>query len=287
MLSIASSFEETIVNYSYKDARKAFTIDKDLDGQVLVWYEIPNIMLNHKSVVQSKDIFLWGSFLSPYQCESASTLKDASWRRPKSPHFTTLLTASGADKFRPCGLVALAMYTDTFDVYTRTGTKIALDVTDLALESDKEVYDEKFIPKGNNNGAAPPIYNMDGTSSWLSSGHFLERFQVWYRTPASPIVRQLYARIEGGLPAGQYSLNFTVNDPVFEVSWAVPEKRIIFSVSKTLGSVGACRALGIVCVLIAVLEACVTAFFLVSKFFGGARWKKTAPSPTVLTATAE
>lgn len=284
LLSTAGSFEEIIVSYSHMDASKVFTVDEDLEGPVLVWYEIPGLMLNHKYAVQSKDEFLMQGKISAkfsgYQCEDAKTLTEVRWRRRPSP----LYLAGGAQNYRPCGLVSLAMFTDTFNIYNKQGAQVVLDETDLALDTDKDIYEETILPIGGQEG-----YTIDGAVSWLRVSN-LERFKVWYRTPASDIVRQLYARIRGGLPAGQYSLNFTVNDPVFEASWSVPEKRIILSLSKKYGNVGACRALGIFCVFAAVLEGSATIIFLAAPLLGAARYTTVAPSLTLLTegtATAE
>lgn len=277
LLSTAGSFEETVVPYSHMHSSKVFTIDADIEGPVMIWYEIPDLLLNHKYAVKSKDHYLWSGFMNKYACEddSASTLQDANWRRPNSPQFAQLLASGGVQKFRPCGLVALAMYIDTFNIYSR-GSRVILDVTDLTLDTDNDIYEKKFSPRSGG-------YQMDGVDSWLTSAWALERFKVWYRTPASPVVRQLYARVAGGLPSGEYSLNFTVNDPVFELKWSVPEKRIIFSTSKNLGSVGACRSLGIFCILIAILETSAFGLFLVSPWLGRS---KTVPSSAPLTASA-
>lgn len=283
LLSVAGSFEEIIVSYSHTDSSKAFTIAEAVEGPVLVWYEIPNLVLNHKYAVASKDDFLWGSIVSTYTCRSAETLKEASWRRPtaNSPGFNSMLAAGGAQEFRPCGLVVLSMYTDTFGLYTHAGAKVVLDETDIAIETDSKIYEEKVVPISGK--VAPPIYKIDGLDSWLRSAAALERFKVWMRTPASPIVRQLYGRIPGGLPAGSYSLNFTVNDPVYELRWSVPEKRIILSTSKTLGSVGSCRALGIFCLLVAVFEVAFSVLFLAVPP-RGSRHNRTAPSSGLLKA---
>jgi len=283
LLSTAGSFEEIIVSYSHTDSSKAFTITEDVEGPVLVWYEIPNLMLNHKYAVANKDDFLWGSMVSTYTCRSAETLKDARWRRPNvtSPGFNSMLAAGGAQEFRPCGLVVLSMYTDTFGLYTHAGAKVILDETDIAIDTDNKIYEKKVVPISGR--VKPPFYKIDGLDSWIRSAADLERFKVWMRTPASPIVRHLYGRIPGGLPAGSYSLNFTVNDPIYELRWSVPEKRIILSTSKTLGSVGSCRALGIFCILLAVFEGVFSVLFLTVPP-RGSRHNRTAPSSGLLKA---
>jgi len=270
--STGGSFEEIIVSYSHRDANKTFTIEKDLEGSVNVWYEIPNLVLNHKYVVQSKDDFLWAGMVKQYQCDRAATAQDARWKRPKdnSPDFNAMIDQSGSEQFRPCGLVALAMFTDTFEIFSSRGDKVALDESDLALEKDGDLYDDKILRISDNG------YNVDGIPSWLTSKSAVERLKVWYRTPASPLVRHIYGRVPNGMPAGQYSLNFTVNDPVFELSWMVPEKRIVLSMSKALGSVGACRFLGGICAIIALFEIVSIGLFLLGPLLCG-RVDKTSP----------
>lgn len=295
LLSVAASFKETVVSYSYTHDTKDFTIDKDIEGPVLVWYEIPNLLLNHKYAVQGKDKYLWKnnlmSAMSEYNCDSAESVKDALWRRPGSVGFIQRLSQAGSD-LRPCGLVGLAMYTDTFDLLrirgttvkdpefhlglSKKGTRVILDTTDLVLETDKAIYKDKFKPK-----SGSTLLEIDGKPSWLGGEH-LERFKVWYRTPVSPTVRQLYARVSNGLPAGDYALNFTVNDPVFEKYWDVPEKRIIFSTQKPMGNVGAYRSLGIFCILVAVFEAISSILFLVAPLIYTSGASKTVPSSKVM-----
>lgn len=280
LLTATGSFEETVVSYSFRDnSSKAFTIDKEIKGPVLVWYEIPDLMLNYKHVVQSKDNFLWNGLVSEYQCDNAETLKDVQWRRP-AHSFNMMLGSGGVQEFRPCGLVVLAMYTDTFDVMSSTGAKINLDSSDLALEEDEKLYGGKFVPISGR--VSPPMYTLDATDSWASDAA-LQRLKVWYRTPVSPLVRHLYARITDSLPAGQYSLSFSVNDPVYEANWDVPEKRIVFSEQRALGSVGAYRSLGIFCAMGAIVEVLVCISFLVAPSFV-TKLSRTAPE-TVVTAS--
>jgi hypothetical protein len=280
LLSIAGSFEEIVISYHYRDTAKVFTVDEDLKGPVLVWYEIPDLLLNHKSAVAGKDPDLWKVPFSNYQCDSASSLQDARWRRPVSHG---LLAAGGTTEFRPCGLIVLASFWDTFDIFSSAGSQVAMDMTDLALEEDKKLYEDKIVKIDGK--SSPPMYTSADEPSWLDGDIAVERFKVWMRTPVSPTVRQLYARIRDGLPAGQYSLNFTVNDPVYERYWDVSEKRIVLSESKS-GSVGAFQVLGIVSILVACLEAIAAILFMAAPLLG-ARRVKTTPSTALLTETSE
>jgi hypothetical protein len=273
LLVSASGIEELEVGYSHTDANKAFTVGTSMEGPVLVWYDLPNFRLNRKRIVSSKDKAIWGFPTSSYQCKDAKTLQEVDWRRPSAP-FQAILSAPGANAFRPCGLVATAMFTDTFSVNTAAGSPVALDYTDIALSSDKRLYEENSDLQAVSGQSYD--YTLDGTPSWLTTGN-LERFKVWSRTPPSPHVRQLYARIEAGLPAGRYWLNFTVNDPIFEVRWE-SEKSIIFSESHALGSMGALTCLGVFCIIIAVFEVLTGILFLAAPACGMTP-AYTAPSP--------
>jgi hypothetical protein len=234
--------------------------------------------LNHKLAVNGKDKALWGYISSGYNCNDATYLSEA-WRRPTAS-FKAMLEKPGSQNIRPCGLVVFAMYTDTFEVYRYGGTLVGMDCTNVAFSTDKDLYSPS-------RGVVPVTgqsydFTVDGTPSWLTV-EWLERFKVWFRTPASPHVRNLYGVIPGGLKAGQYSLNFTVNDPVFEARWGVKRKRIVFSEANTLGSQGASKLMGILCVIFTVTEVSFLILFVAAPVLGAApdvvEATKTAPPP--------
>lgn len=275
LLVSANGVKEVKVSYRYTDAMLNFDVSKDMKGPVLVWYELNSLRLNRKRIVSSKDKSIWGYPTSAYQCDNAKTLSDVTWRR-NSAGFNAMLSSPGADKYRPCGLVGISMFTDSFTIYTEGGSLVELDEKDIALSTDKRLYEDnsKFKPVSGQSYD----FTLDGTPSWLTK-EWLERFKVWSRTPASPKVRQLYGRIRGGLPAGRYRMDFAVNDPIFEKQWKVSEKLIILSESHTLGSTGALSALGVFCIIIAVFEVLFGIVLLVAPALVEFGISPTAPAP--------
>lgn len=266
-LLLSTSVSDIVVPYTEGLTEKEFDVGEALTGPVHVKYELPNVLLNHKTAVAGKDSFVWTPFMmGEYQCDSAETLQDASWRRPEA-QFQAMLSGGGSSQlpnlFRPCGLVALAMFTDDFTL-ERDGATVEMKQTELTLPKDDEIYEKKILPIDGKTASSPlPHYTIDGKNSWLRMGSHFEHFKVWYRTPASTIAHNLWARIPDGLPAGKYKLKFTVNDPVWKTRWGVDEKRIIFSESSTFGNAGACQVLGSFCLFFGICEALVAIGFVV------------------------
>lgn len=263
------SVEEVVVKYSHRHMQQAWKLDKDLKGPVYVMYELPTMYLNHKSAVIGKDAFLWKSFLvNENNCRNAETTQDVYERRFGDELFLGMVNGSVYDvslptDFRPCGLVAIAMFTDEFRLFDGTGSSVTMDQTDLALKKDQDIYEKKILPIADKTANSPlPHYTIDGKPSWLRMGTQLEHFKVWYRTSCSPITRHLWARIPNGLKKGDYSLKFTVNSAQYKDRWHSDEKRIVFAELHTMGSGGACRVMGILCAIIAVCEAIAVIGFL-------------------------
>merc|ERR1712146_327317 len=73
------------------------------------------------------------------------------------------------------------------------------------------------------------------TVSWVPNrDHLMEHFKVWYRTPASTVMRNLWAKIPGGLPKGSYTLGVPVNAEIWGKQWAVT-KRVVISTTSSVG----------------------------------------------------
>mmetsp|Transcript_115127 Transcript_115127/g.203188 ORF Transcript_115127/g.203188 Transcript_115127/m.203188 type:complete len:384 (-) Transcript_115127:61-1212(-) len=264
---LSASVSEVVVPYG-ADMEKEFDVPKDLKGPVHVSYEMPNVLLNHKNAVQGKDRFLWRPpIINDYTCYEAESLQDAQWRRTEVK-FQEILSGNDSPSlpnlFRPCGLVAIAMFVDDFKLERSDGTEVKIEETEITLPKDDEIYEKKILPIEGKTATSPlPHYTIDGHNSWLRMGAPYEHFKVWYRTSAAPIARNFWGRIPGDLQAGKYKLKFEVNSPVWKTSWGVEEKRIIFSESNTFGNGGACKVLGIFSVIIGVCEALVAIAFVV------------------------
>lgn len=264
LLCAASSVTEVVVEYGLGDTHKTLTVSRDLEGPVLLWYKLEGLQLNHKSVLENKDGYLASSFFNRIGCDGAETLHDARWRRPgdwvflAGPGDAAPRPSEMDRRFRPCGLVSIAMFTDAYELRaSRGGAQIPLDETDLALEEDRALYDDKIVP-------VEGRLLVEGEPSWLRGGVDLEHFMVWHRTPASPRTRHLWARVGGGggLPAGEYVLNITRNSPVWS-AWHSDDRSVILAPEYALASSGACRMLGVLCVVMACSEVIVFLAYLV------------------------
>mmetsp|Transcript_10397 Transcript_10397/g.23518 ORF Transcript_10397/g.23518 Transcript_10397/m.23518 type:complete len:249 (+) Transcript_10397:542-1288(+) len=234
--------------------------------KILVWYELPELYVNQKRFVESKENEIWGNLFSRYICDDAATDRDFGWRRPGDSSFQARVEASTGrgGKVHPCGLVAMSMFTDKFALYRLEGglpVSVMLDETDLALPGEDDVYDDKLLEHPR---PFPERFSVRGKGgrSWLEDSFDVEHFKVWMRTPPSPHVRHLWATIAGPLEAGVYFVNVTLNSPVWTETWKVPEKRFIISESAALGSQGAGRVLGVLCAVFAVFEVVMVALML-------------------------
>lgn len=262
MLTAASAAFEQRIDYDASTLSKAFHVDVDLAGPVLLSYQIPDVLMNHRSFVMSKDPALMSSALVPLTCDGATTEAEVASRRPGDDHFLDLVRNSTA--FRPCGFVPLAMFTDEFALYDQTrGVAVSLDQSSLALSADDDLYDGRLL-RVSNPGPYGPFFTVEGEPSWVQDGAFLEHFKVWQRSSASPSVRNLWARIEGGLAKGSYELRFIRNSPVWTESWGVPHKSVLVTVTNVFGNASACVFVGAISLVISFLHAISLLFFLLA-----------------------
>jgi len=242
---------EIKMSYDSLDSHVSFTIEHDLAGPFHLSYEIPSLFVNHKTFVKSKDAFLLDGWLTDYQCDGAEHMEDVKSRRcPTGANCSkdrlyALVESSGA--FRPCGLVAMSMFTDTFELTnTDDGTNITLDQSGVALPADEAIYSGKFVKEGSH-------FTVEGVRSWLHKGPLYEHFKVWYRTSPSLTVRNLWATFDGPLKAGNYQVRLPENDAIWTDAWistTKPKKLVILSQAHVLGSVGVCKLIGSSCVVI-------------------------------------
>lgn len=286
LLSAASSMSETSVDYTAGDVQREFVLEEGIDGEALISYELPDVLVNQKRFVESKDNYIVGSTISRYTCEDAE-IEDVGWRRCPSPPGSEecarwrgcphgpdcpedaiqsdpiLRRVANTSSFRPCGLVALSMFTDRYRlVRLEDGLEISLTEAGVALGSQDDVYDERVLRTSGGVGAGAEL-TVEGVPSWLTlEDGFYEHFKVWSRQPASPRVRNLWATVPDGLRSGRYRLEFTENSRVWTDAWKVPFKRVTISEAHVLGSSGACVFLGGLCLGICCLEAIMTCIFL-------------------------
>eukprot|EP00440_Ansanella_granifera_P014961 gb/GFBE01016262.1/.p1 GENE.gb/GFBE01016262.1/~~gb/GFBE01016262.1/.p1 ORF type:complete len:416 (+),score=49.39 gb/GFBE01016262.1/:1-1248(+) len=247
---------EVVVPYKAADGQsKQFTLDKDLRGDVWVYYHLPDVNMNRKEFVESKDTRAVTTFLGFNTCDNADDRNWAELRRGSDVNFSARINSVSGTNVTPCGLVALSFFTDRYrfsrQLTDGTWDDIAIDSSNVALPADATNYARKVSIDSTGQ------FEMSGDKSWLTEADY-EHWKVWYRTPASPGVRNLYAVIKGGLPKGSYKVDFLENSGIWE-TWGLTEKRIIFAEKHDLGSRGAVESLFVICVIIMAMEfaACI------------------------------
>mmetsp|Transcript_38352 Transcript_38352/g.69507 ORF Transcript_38352/g.69507 Transcript_38352/m.69507 type:complete len:260 (+) Transcript_38352:1-780(+) len=227
----------------------------------MVWYELPGLMLNRREFIDSRDTGVYRHALvySTYSCSGASTVGDVLWRREGDKAFVSLV--EGVDHFRPCGHVSMSLFLDKYRLFLAGGAEVSLEESDLALPTDEDIYRDQIdavqCPQGslggNSSSSDSQCYKIDGQLSWIRGRTTYEHWKVWLRTPVSPYVRNLWARVPGGLQAGRYNLTLPVNSPIW-AEWGVTQKTVVIGQVNDLGSTGACYTLGMVCASIALAE---------------------------------
>lgn len=285
-LGAARKWKEVVVSYKYPDVDKNFTLSDDMDGDVNMWYSLANAHgMNQKRYVENIDpgVIKLMPFSGKKMCKDSEDQADAAWRRVAleakcrtkyvkhggSMHgmvyngsapdkLSRLLSDARSSAFRPCGLQAIAMFSDEYELYQDTDGKFVrqdLDESKIALNEDAQIF-KRVEPLNSTH------FKIDGDLSWLQAGSFYEHFKVWLRTPPSPHVQNLWAVARGGLKKGTYKLSFPQNSAI----WTAPggwqtEKTVIFSQGGRLGNKGAYTFMGSLCLVIAAIEAVVGCMF--------------------------
>jgi len=277
-----SIVEVAPITYLGTEKHKEFTLDTQIDGNVLVYYDLPGMLANRKYIVENKDPDITYTMMSRVKCLDAES-QEAFWRRSCDPTaqgsplvcsqdapFADLFNAVGStDTFKPCGLLALSTFIDTYRFEKHENgnwTPVSVHEDDIALPYESginsKVYGSKIILE---NG----VLTIKGARSWLTPGPLFEHFKVWYRAPASPHVRNLWGRIKGPLTAGKYRVLFASNSPIFTEQWGMKEKQVILTGEHSMGGKGACTTLGSVAFALGVVELLVAIGFCVTKLTVG------------------
>lgn len=267
LLVKSGSLQEVTVAYTADLLEKEFSLDVDLEGDVLIYYDL-KFWANHRSFVESKDSRVIYSFLSVSVCTNANTRDWARMRRGNDTTFLDMIEAGDADHLVPCGLISMSLFTDNFTFHRSTSQgweRIETDASDITNPYDAEAFGKLKLPV---EGESQIYIEESGQriNTWLSP-EVLPYWQVWHRTPVAPHVRNLWAVIRGGLKSGTYRVDFVENSGIWH-QWGVEEKRLILATrNDLLGNKGALTAAGGLCLSLGILEALALVFMLFAPRF--------------------
>jgi hypothetical protein len=258
----ARQVQEVILPYSSGDSQKLFLLDKDLQTDVFLYYELSNAYLNHKKFIEGKDPSVVKTLLTGVSCGIASGVDWVSTQRSVDLNFTRRVVATNIGAAVPCGVGALSMFSDRFMLFN-SSDRILLDESNIALPADGKMY-SKFFSEGN------ATLRVQDAVSWIEPGATFEHWKVWYRTPASPSLRNLWAVVPGGLRAGAYRMTFPENSPIWE-NWGSVDKRVVLSSKHALGSKGAIQLIGALALAVGSFEMLLFLVFAIGPFVKSTR----------------
>ena len=177
-----------------------FTIPKNMEKNVFIYYRLKNFYQNHRRYIKSKSIKqLKGKIMQEKDikddCEPIILNKDIYEGVTSSDGLRTLDPDGVA---HPCGLIAKSYFNDTYEIKRQGGNEeITINPNGIAWSVDKDKY------KNSENYT---------THQWLNVEN--ERFMVWMRPAALPDFRKPWGRIEKDLDKGDYTVTITNNYPV-------------------------------------------------------------------------
>lgn len=239
-----STTNETCANYMYDNPDKTcvcrinFTLEKDFEGKVYMYYGLSNYYQNHRRYVKSRDDTQLLGRLNEQEvstdCLPFAYANESGRRLP----------------IAPCGAIANSLFSDVLTLSMwRDSEKVSVPLlnTGIAWDSDrrikfqnppgdlKKAFQGKFAkPKA----WKVPIYELD-LENPDNNGFQNEDLIVWMRTAAFPTFRKLYRRIDhsqptfgNGLRKGDYELEVVYN---YNVTAFNGSKRMILSTTSLLG----------------------------------------------------
>lgn len=258
-----------------------FTISKDVEEDIHVYYELENFYQNHRLYVQSYDSKqLLGEHMTEQELMNSCLVK---------------IKSNDSTIYNPCGLIAHSYFNDVIRFHYNVDKykhDHEMDETGIAWPSD---FDKFKQPKGfrveETNGSQTctdvslPLdckTYMDGTRTYLYwypnepeftylykvypqinpiKGVLDEHFMVWFRTAARSKFRKLYGRIPGPFTKGQI-LAFSIEGN-FEVASFGGTKSLVISTLTDMG--GSNTYLGTAFIAVGILSFLLTILFVVKQ----------------------
>ena len=214
-------------------------IDKKIEKDVMVYYQINNFYQNHRRYVKSKsDDQLKGKTVS------LKSIKDSGDCDPVITNSEmdvsesiTGKTLDPDDVAVPCGLIAKSFFRDTFSLKDDKNNEIEIDSNDIAWKADREL----------------KYKNGDKDKQWIDMTN--EHFIVWMRPSGLPNFRKLWGRIHKDLEPGNYKL---IVDNQFDVASFSGQKHFVLSNVNAFGGKNTFLAVsyivvGVICIILAIV----------------------------------
>jgi len=196
------------------DCTLTINVPSIMKQPVFLYYGLTNFYQNHRLYLESlsKDQ-LSGSDISLTDATSACSpaITNADLKKTKSWNGVDLVSTAVAS---PCGLMAKAYFSDTFEVLNSTMT-FTLDDKGIA-----------FPDPGNK-------FKKSATSAntqWINPEN--EHFIVWMTAASLPSFRKLYARINEDIYPGTYQIKINNN---YDVTSFQGTKSVILTTTSSLG----------------------------------------------------
>ena len=198
-------------------------IEKDMEKNIMVYYQLDGFYQNHRRYVKSKsDDQLNGKDLSyeeikdSQDCDPVITNKEMG----KNKSITGADLAEN-DVAIPCGLIAKSFFDDKFSdwkIIDKFGESTPLNVNekDIAWKADKEL----------------KYKNVDKARQWIDMTD--EHFIVWMRPAGLPNFRKLWGRITDTDLKGGNEVEVTIENN-FDVSSFNGKKYLILSTVNAFG----------------------------------------------------
>lgn len=205
------------------------TLDRDMPGDVYLYYGLSNFFQNHRRYVKSRD----DNQLVGNDVKGGVSGDCSPYDR------------NGSEPIAPCGAIANSLFNDTLTLKSE-GSTVSFLNTGIAWTTDKN---QKFNNPPPADNLAEAFQHYTQPFFWQkrveeldpgnpdNNGYENEAFIVWMRTAAFPDFRKLYGRLNRtqhpqGLTKGTYTLEIDYNFPVTSFGGS---KRVILSTTSWIG----------------------------------------------------